>query len=145
MVSSGITLGAVKRIPDIVKSKDPEVKALFKQINAAMQSRGKALDNAPNKLHAKHGPTPYHYYVSIMAVEPTQQGKGYASKLMGAISRIADAEGVPLFLECGSEKNVAVYSRLGYEVVDQQTIMLAPDDTMQVYAMVRQPTSGSSK
>ena len=60
---------------------------------------------------------------------------------MKAINRIADAEGVPLFLDCASERNATVYARLGYEVLERQTIALAPDDTMQVYAMVRQPAS----
>ena len=39
--------------------------------------------------------------------------------------------------------NVAVYKRAGYEVVDQRTVRMAPEDAMTVYAMVRQPGTGS--
>ena len=142
-ISGTMTLGAAKRIPELVKSKDTGLKALFKQINEQVKLRGKALGNVPNELHAKHGAAPHHYYVSIAAVEPTQQGKGHASKLMKAIHRIADSEGLRLFLDCCSEKNVAVYKRAGYEVVDQRTVRMAPEDAMTVYAMVRQPGTGS--
>lgn len=144
MISGGITLGVAKRIPEIVKSKDRELKSLFKQINEQMKIRGKALGNVPNELHAKHGAAPYHYYVSIAAVEPTQQGKGHGSRLLRAIHRIADSEGVPLFLDCSSERNVAVYKKAGYEVVDQQTVTMAPGDELTVYAMVRQPGATGS-
>ena len=50
------------------------------------------LGNLPNELHAEHGAAPYHYYVTIAAVEPSQQGKGHGSRLLQAIHRIADSE-----------------------------------------------------
>ena len=70
MILQSLTLGAAKRIPELVQSTDPALKDLFKRINDTMETRGKLLDNVPNKLHAKHGPAPHHYYVTIMAVEP---------------------------------------------------------------------------
>ena len=94
MILQSLTLGAAKRIPELVQSTDPALKDLFKRINDTMETRGKLLDNVPNKSHAKHGPAPHHYYVTIMAVEPTQQGK----------------EGVPCWLDCGSDKNAAIHN-----------------------------------
>lgn len=145
MIGGFMWLGAAKRIPDwFAKPKDPETKALNKQLKTNAINRGKLLGDVPINIHHKHGAKPWHYYVSIMAVLPTEQGKGHASRLMKAINRIADAEGVPLFLDCGSEKNVAVYKKMGYVVVEQQTCAATEDDLVTVYAMVREPGASSS-
>lgn len=77
----------------------------------------------PARLAAQHhlmeqmqnivAPMP-HWYVWIMAVSPTAQGKGCCRKLMNLISSLADQEGVPCFLQTGGSRNVMVYSKLGY-------------------------------
>jgi len=59
--------------------------------------------------------------VDIMAVVPEAQGQGYTSRLMRAVSRAADAEGVPCYLEASSERNTRIYGRFGYEVRGQST------------------------
>lgn len=142
MILQSLTLGAAKRIPELVQSTDPALKDLFKRINDTMETRGKLLDNVPNKLHAKHGPAPHHYYVTIMAVEPTQQGKGHCGRLMRALHRIADMEGVPCWLDCGSDKNAAIYTKLGYKITEQVTIEAAPGDAITVYSMLRECGAG---
>ena len=137
MIMGFAALGAAKRIPEFHKRRDPASKAMQKQFNEEQKSRGKLLDNLPNKLKAEHGPKPYHYYVTTAAVLPMEQGKGHCSKLFKALHRIADAEGVPCFLDCGSEKNVAVYTRLGYRVVASGTVTAGPGDDVTVSVMVR--------
>ena len=82
--------------------------------------------------------------IAIAAVLPTEQGKGHCSKLFKALHRIADAEGVPCFLDCGSEKNVAVYTRLGYKVVASETRSAGPSDDVTIYVMVREVPGGAS-
>ena len=144
MMKGFAALGMEKRIPAFFTRKDPETKALRKQYIAEQTSRGKLLDNVSNKLKAKHGPKPYYYYVAIAAVLPTEQGKGHCSKLFKALHRIADAEGVPCFLDCGSEKNVAVYTRLGYKLVASETRSAGPSDDVTIYVMVREVPGGAS-
>jgi len=50
-----------------------------------------------------------HRYVSIMATAPEREGEGHCSALMRAMCRAADADGLPTYLEAGSDRNVAVY------------------------------------
>ena len=57
-----------------------------------------------------------------MAAAPQCQGKGLAKKLLSAISRIADGEGVPCYLECGSERHCQIYARSGYSMACERTL-----------------------
>ena len=132
-----IDLGAQKRIPELISNaEDPETKVFAKKINAEITARGKSLNNAPQELHDKHAPGKYHYYVSLVAVEPSMQGQGHCGKLMRAINRISDAEGVPLFLDCEGE-NRKVYERMGYSRVATETVTFAPGDELTIIGMVR--------
>ena len=105
MIRTFITLGAAKRLPKLVQSRDPETKATFKLVNKEVAARGKALGNIPKRLHAEHGPRSPHYYITFVAVEPGHQGMGHCSKLLEALHRIADTENAACYLECGSERN----------------------------------------
>ena len=51
-----------------------------------------------------------HWYVSIMAVDPSAQGKKRCGTLMRAVSRMADAEGVPCF-SCAPARGTETFTR----------------------------------
>ena len=59
----------------------------------------KVFDETLYKLHARYAPGP-HYYVAIMSTLPENQGQGHCSKLMRALNRAADLDGLPCYLEC---------------------------------------------
>ena len=85
-----------------------------------------------------------HYYVAIMAVEPTSQGTGKCSKLMRAVNRMADAEGVDCYLECSGKRNRAIYKRFGYEEKGVYTVTVEKEEEgsepyKELFAMVRPP------
>ena len=61
---------------------------------------------------------------------------GLCGKLMRAINRISDAEGVSLFLDCEAE-NGKVYERMGYTRVATETVTFAPGDELTIIGMVR--------
>ena len=61
------------------------------------------------------------------AVDPAAQGQGHSSKLLRRVNELADAENLPCYLFTAgatgkSSKQVAVYSRFGYETVEERTI-----------------------
>merc|ERR1712032_821056 len=93
----------------------------------------------------KYGSGP-HYHIQIAAVDPRAQGLGHSSKMLRRISELADSENLPCFLftaavlQTNNPKKVAVYSRFGYEVVDDRTITDIAGRTVTCYAMVRKAT-----
>ena len=64
---------------------------------------------------------------------------------MRELSRLADAEGLPCYLEASGEANRELYRHLGYEVVGTYALKYAHDepaepdwpDMVHYYAMVR--------
>lgn len=65
---------------------------------------------------------PDYLYIGRLAVHPDYQGQGIASALMHrmeAVARLADRPRLRLGTRMRMEKNVALYRRLGYEIVEQ--------------------------
>ncbi len=58
-----------------------------------------------------------HWYLDMVAVEPTHQGCGIGSALLGAVHERADADGWPTGLVTFQLRNLPLYARLGYEQV----------------------------
>jgi GNAT superfamily N-acetyltransferase len=75
----------------------------------------KALEAVMKTLRKEHGSTA-HIYVQVMAVHPDNQSQGVGGKLMRAVSAIADAAGLPLYLETEPTKE-GFYKKCGYAVV----------------------------
>jgi GNAT superfamily N-acetyltransferase len=60
-----------------------------------------------------HGP---HYYVRDVGVLPSMQGRGLGRALMKPTLERCEREGLPAYLEASSERNTALYERLGFRV-----------------------------
>lgn len=67
---------------------------------------------ATGRLHMK-GP---HWYVMMVGVAPRYQGHGAGRRLMAHAIELAEADGLPLYLETENEDNVGFYELLGFEV-----------------------------
>ena len=52
-------------------------------------------------------------------VSPDRQGQGLGSALMRPTLDRCDEEGLPAYLEASSERNAALYERLGFELKDE--------------------------
>jgi ribosomal protein S18 acetylase RimI-like enzyme len=85
---------------------------------------GSRLNAAQRALAAtaKVHPTEPHWYLTVLGVEPREQGRGAGAALVRAGLARAGADGVPAYLETNSEKNVAIYEHLGFEVRDHVEI-----------------------
>jgi ribosomal protein S18 acetylase RimI-like enzyme len=57
------------------------------------------------------------WYLSIVGVAPSAQGRGVGGRLIRATLTEADQVGAPSFLETFSHRNVKLYERLGFSVV----------------------------
>eukprot|EP00812_Abedinium_dasypus_P002599 NODE_1317_length_1177_cov_414.095365.p2 GENE.NODE_1317_length_1177_cov_414.095365~~NODE_1317_length_1177_cov_414.095365.p2 ORF type:complete len:292 (-),score=96.14 NODE_1317_length_1177_cov_414.095365:146-1021(-) len=72
------------------------------------------------ELHEKNAPDP-HWFVWAVGVLPEAQGRGCARVLLDAVANIAKRDDVESYLEVGCEKNIAVFKKMGYEVVAEAT------------------------
>ena len=95
-----------------------------------MRNVGGHLDNVHHRL------VPFkHWYLWTVGVQPDSQGKGYASRLIRPMLSRIDKAGLPCYLETLDERNVPVYERLGFKVIDKSII---PDTSFINWAMLRE-------
>jgi ribosomal protein S18 acetylase RimI-like enzyme len=60
-----------------------------------------------------------HYYFAYVGVSPEAQGQGLGTALMRPTLDRCDKEGLPTYLEASTERNAALYERLGFELKDE--------------------------
>ena len=82
-----------------------------------------------------HAPTP-HYYLSALGVEPELQGTGIGSALIAPTLAAADAAGTPAYLETATARNVLLYERHGFDVVEE---LILPKTDVHGWLMLRPP------
>jgi ribosomal protein S18 acetylase RimI-like enzyme len=77
--------------------------------------------SALEERRAHHVPAP-HYYLSALGVEPGRQGEGIGTALVAPVLGRARDEGLAAYLETATARNVLLYERLGFEVVEELTL-----------------------
>ncbi len=87
-------------------------------------------------MQARHPEAP-HYYLFIVGVEPSEQGRGHGRTLLAALNARADADGLPCYLETDRESNVPLYARMGYRVLTDERI--AAVGGLRMWTMRRDP------
>ena len=80
-----------------------------------------------NALHRKLVSEP-HWYLAVLAVGPEHQGQEQGSELLRAGLLRVDAESRPCYLETQNPRNIALYERHGFEVVEQTRVPSTPID-----------------
>jgi ribosomal protein S18 acetylase RimI-like enzyme len=70
------------------------------------------------KVESLH-PTERHWYLFTLGTAPEHQGKGVGSALLRTVLTHVDEEAEPAFLESSKERNIPLYTRFGFEVIDQ--------------------------
>jgi GNAT superfamily N-acetyltransferase len=63
-----------------------------------------------------------HWYVPLLGVRPEMQGKGLSRAVFAQVFADADRAKVPIYLETMTETNVAIYLRLGFELVGKSEL-----------------------
>ena len=66
----------------------------------------------------RHEPDP-HWYLFVLGVDPAHQGTGMGGALLRRLCARADEAGVVSYLETDEERNVGLYRRFGYEIVEE--------------------------
>ena len=79
-----------------------------------------------------------HWYVAAIGVDSESQGMGFGSVLMRHGIARADRDEAPIYLETETERNIAFYQKLGFDVIEEFT----PGGVgVQMWLMVRQALS----
>lgn len=60
-----------------------------------------------------------HWYLEALGTVPAQQGNGLGAHVLAPVLRRCDEEGVPVWTWSSNERNLAFYSRQGFEVLDK--------------------------
>jgi GNAT superfamily N-acetyltransferase len=77
------------------------------------------------RMEQKHLREPHHYFPYI-GVAPAAQGRGLGTALMAPTLERCDTERLPAYLEATSERNAALYARLGFEPLGELTVLGSP-------------------
>ncbi len=77
-----------------------------------------------------------HWYLLVLGVEPSSQGRGIGGALLEPVLARADAGETPCYLETQYERNVPFYERHGFEVVEAGAV---PKDGPRFWSMLRKP------
>ncbi len=93
--------------------------------------RGMAL------TEGRHPTTPQHWYLAVLGVDPSSQGRGFGPHLMAPVLERCDRDRTPAYLETDTEQNVALYERHGFRVTGQLT--LPGGDAPTIWLMWRDP------
>ncbi|MEW6076474.1 MAG: GNAT family N-acetyltransferase [Thermodesulfobacteriota bacterium] len=81
-------------------------------------------------------PVRTHFYLHGLGVVKEKQGRGIGSFLLRERLTVCDRERAPAYLECSNEKNLPLYERHGFRVVEE--FRLARDAPM-IWFMAREP------
>ncbi len=76
---------------------------------------------AVGEFLAASKPKDPHYYLYAIGVRSGNQGRGLGGKMMRAGLALADAAGMPAYLENSKERNLSFYRAHGFEVIRQET------------------------
>ena len=105
----------------------------------AMKSEARARLGAAftyaDAVHARIMPEP-HWYLGALGVDPSRQRQGVGGKLLQPVMALADATGVPCYLETQSADNVRFYERHGFAVAEAGEV---PGQPLKMWAMIRRP------
>jgi GNAT superfamily N-acetyltransferase len=83
----------------------------------------------------RHVPEP-HFYLSALGVEPERQGEGIGTALLRPTLDRCDRERIPAYLETAVARNVLLYERLRFDVVEEIDL---PGTDIHGWLMLRRP------
>ena len=83
-----------------------------KALDGKWMARNAYLTKTMSSVHNELAPGD-HYYILCFGVDPAAQGTGAAGALLSLLHKLADAEGVPIYLESGAKKGPGFFAKKG--------------------------------
>ncbi len=98
-----------------------------------------AAIEALEERRSHHAPEP-HFYLSALGVDPARQGQSIGTALVRPVLERADIDRTPAYLETAVARNVLLYERLGFDVVEELTL---PGTDIRGWLMLRPPSAAA--
>ena len=124
--------GAALWLPPDVHPDEDAMNDLIQQ--TASEEIQKDIVKVFEKMASYHPKEP-HWYLPMIGVDPFLQGKGFGSALMKHTLIPCDRDNKFAFLESTNRRNVPLYERHGFEVLDKIQVGSSPI----IYPMLRRP------
>jgi GNAT superfamily N-acetyltransferase len=113
----------------------PDEKALFTLLQDTVPEPDRAeVFGLLEQMESRHPAEP-HWYLPMIGVDPSQQGKGYGSALLKHALERCDGDNKLAYLESSSPKNLPLYERHGFELLDTIQAGSSP----MLFPMLRRP------
>ena len=77
-------------------------------------------------IERRHPPRPPHWYLAVLGTDPSAQGHGLGSAVLGPVLKQCDADGVSAYLESSKERNIDFYARHGFRVTSELRLPRGP-------------------
>jgi GNAT superfamily N-acetyltransferase len=98
------------------------------------------LDAMDETVHGLR-PAAAHWYLGVLATDPSRRGGGLARAVMQPILERADADDMPAFLETGTPENLPFYARFGFDVLAEARVPGGPP----LWVMWRPPSAAGAR
>lgn len=124
--------GASLWLPPGVSPDEAELVCFLKE--SVEESRSTDVFAMFEQMDSFHPKEP-HWYLPLVGVEPTAQGRGFGSLLLEHTLVVGDRNRVPAYLEASNSRNVPFYERLGFKLLGKIQAGSSPT----IYPMRRDP------
>ncbi len=95
--------------------------------------RARMIIKQTELMRRKYAAQP-HYYLDNLGVLPSEQGKGWAGRLLRPILEQADIDGVMAYTDTVTPRNVPLYEHFGFQVMEKYT---AEDKGITIWSLRR--------
>lgn len=96
-----------------------QVRTVFGSFGLSRVVRAVRTQLQLSKLH----PTAPHWYLGYLGVRGSRQGRGMGGALLDEVLARADDADAPAYLESSNERNLTLYRRHGFEVVEEVRLL----------------------
>lgn len=114
---------------------------IVRETPASIKAFGRNLPKALrvlNQIEGLHPKEPNHWYLAFLGTRCDSQGQGVGSAMLREVLAQADDSRTPAYLESSNERNLTLYERHGFRVVEEIKL-LGTGPTM--WRMWRDPQS----
>jgi ribosomal protein S18 acetylase RimI-like enzyme len=127
----GYTGAALWLPPDVHPDENALIALLERTVSEQIQKDFFPVFEQMGRYH----PSEPHWYLPLMGVDPSQQGKGFGSALLQHTLMQFDRDNKLAYLESSNPRNIPLYKRHGFELLGSIQIGTSPS----IAPMLRRP------
>jgi GNAT superfamily N-acetyltransferase len=132
----GYTGAALWLPPDVHPDEDALIALLQRTVSGQIQKDVFEVFEQMGHYH----PSEPHWYLPLMGVDPSQQGKGLGSALLQYTLIQFDRDNKLAYLESSNPRNIPLYKRHGFELLGSIQLGTSPS----IAPMLRRPNNASN-